>query len=101
MVHGYCTLQGIFPLSFKNRYLMCLQDYGIDFDDNDHPVEAFQCRCASKFCRNMKRSNSKFVLNLYEAYGCLEYYELQPICACTINVCMASLNTLKLGKFEV
>ncbi|KAK7267443.1 hypothetical protein RIF29_20117 [Crotalaria pallida] len=32
-------------------------DYGIDFDDLDHPVKLFQCRCGSKFCRNMKRSN--------------------------------------------
>ncbi|KAJ6389897.1 hypothetical protein OIU77_024180 [Salix suchowensis] len=32
-------------------------DYGIDFDDTDQPVELFQCRCGSKFCRNMKRSN--------------------------------------------
>ncbi|WRX09233.1 SET domain - like 5 [Theobroma cacao] len=31
-------------------------DYGIDFDDLDHPVKAFRCRCGSKFCRNMKRS---------------------------------------------
>ncbi|XVF32332.1 hypothetical protein REPUB_Repub17cG0072700 [Reevesia pubescens] len=31
-------------------------DYGIDFDDVDHPVKAFWCRCGSKFCRNMKRS---------------------------------------------
>ncbi|KAK8611762.1 hypothetical protein V6N13_131804 [Hibiscus sabdariffa] len=30
-------------------------DYGIDFDDLDHPVKTFQCRCGSKFCRNMKR----------------------------------------------
>ncbi|CAJ1968236.1 unnamed protein product [Sphenostylis stenocarpa] len=29
-------------------------DYGIDFDDNDHPVKLFQCRCGSKFCRHMK-----------------------------------------------
>ncbi|XP_039027402.1 probable inactive histone-lysine N-methyltransferase SUVR1 isoform X2 [Hibiscus syriacus] len=36
-------------------------DYGIDFDDLDHPVKTFQCRCGSKFCRNMKRSTrSKF-----------------------------------------
>ncbi|XP_011024471.1 PREDICTED: histone-lysine N-methyltransferase SUVR2 isoform X3 [Populus euphratica] len=33
-------------------------DYGIDFDDTDQPVELFQCRCGSKFCRNMKRSRS-------------------------------------------
>ncbi|XP_061961942.1 histone-lysine N-methyltransferase SUVR4 isoform X2 [Populus nigra] len=32
-------------------------DYGIDFDDTDQPVEVFPCRCGSKFCRNMKRSN--------------------------------------------
>ncbi|CAN6684610.1 unnamed protein product [Malus baccata var. baccata] len=32
-------------------------DYGIDFDDHDHPVKVFQCLCGSKFCRNMKRSN--------------------------------------------
>ncbi|GLT41305.1 hypothetical protein SLA2020_153800 [Shorea laevis] len=31
-------------------------DYGIDFDDDDHPVKAFRCKCGSKFCRNMKRS---------------------------------------------
>ncbi|XP_055959547.1 histone-lysine N-methyltransferase SUVR4 isoform X3 [Mercurialis annua] len=38
-------------------------DYGIDFDDNDHPVEMFRCLCGSKFCRNMKRSNrSKHLL---------------------------------------
>ncbi|XP_058005795.1 probable inactive histone-lysine N-methyltransferase SUVR2 isoform X2 [Hevea brasiliensis] len=30
-------------------------DYGIDFDDNDHPMEVFRCLCGSKFCRNMKR----------------------------------------------
>ncbi|XP_061968865.1 probable inactive histone-lysine N-methyltransferase SUVR2 isoform X5 [Populus nigra] len=41
-------------------------DYGIDFDDTDQPVELFHCRCGSKFCRNMKRSSSKLILNLYE-----------------------------------
>ncbi|CAN4093185.1 unnamed protein product [Withania somnifera] len=30
-------------------------DYGIDFDDLEHPVKAFKCHCSSKFCRNMKR----------------------------------------------
>ncbi|GFZ13528.1 ribosomal protein L14p/L23e family protein [Actinidia rufa] len=33
-------------------------DYGIDFDDHDHPVKAFKCLCGSKFCRNIKRSSS-------------------------------------------
>lgn len=43
-------------------FLTCvsqLQDYGIDFDDDSHPVKAFRCRCGSKFCRNMKRSTSE------------------------------------------
>ncbi|XP_016470763.1 putative inactive histone-lysine N-methyltransferase SUVR2 isoform X1 [Nicotiana tabacum] len=30
-------------------------DYGIDFDDLEHPVKAFSCHCGSNFCRNMKR----------------------------------------------
>ncbi|KAL3850001.1 hypothetical protein ACJIZ3_011883 [Penstemon smallii] len=30
-------------------------DYGIDFDDHDHPIKAFRCQCGSKFCRNIKR----------------------------------------------
>ncbi|XP_010264894.1 PREDICTED: probable inactive histone-lysine N-methyltransferase SUVR2 [Nelumbo nucifera] len=29
-------------------------DYGIDFDDYDHPVKAFHCCCGSKFCRDIK-----------------------------------------------
>ncbi|KAK6164397.1 hypothetical protein DH2020_001261 [Rehmannia glutinosa] len=32
-------------------------DYGIDFDDHEHPIKAFRCQCASKFCRNIKRSS--------------------------------------------
>ncbi|ESW34587.1 hypothetical protein PHAVU_001G164300 [Phaseolus vulgaris] len=32
-------------------------DYGINFDDDDESVELFRCRCGSKFCRNIKRSN--------------------------------------------
>lgn len=32
-------------------------DYGIDFDDHDHPVKAFKCQCGSEFCRNIKRSS--------------------------------------------
>ncbi|CAI9774394.1 unnamed protein product [Fraxinus pennsylvanica] len=30
-------------------------DYGIDFDDHDHPVKAFRCQCGSRFCRSVKR----------------------------------------------
>ncbi|XP_072957775.1 probable inactive histone-lysine N-methyltransferase SUVR2 isoform X2 [Typha angustifolia] len=32
-------------------------DYGIDFDDHNHPVKAFQCRCGSQLCRDMKRTS--------------------------------------------
>ncbi|KAL0383655.1 UNVERIFIED_CONTAM: putative inactive histone-lysine N-methyltransferase SUVR2 [Sesamum calycinum] len=31
-------------------------DYGIDFDDHEHPIKAFRCQCGSKYCRNIKRS---------------------------------------------
>ncbi|CAL9191391.1 unnamed protein product [Musa hybrid cultivar] len=30
-------------------------DYGIDFDDHEHPIKAFKCRCGSRFCRDIKR----------------------------------------------
>ncbi|XVF06444.1 hypothetical protein REPUB_Repub06bG0048700 [Reevesia pubescens] len=30
-------------------------DYGIDFNDREHPVKAFQCCCGSEFCRDVKR----------------------------------------------
>ncbi|CAN6486120.1 unnamed protein product [Victoria cruziana] len=32
-------------------------DYGIDFDDADHPIKAFQCQCGSRHCRDPKRRN--------------------------------------------
>ncbi|XP_057965045.1 probable inactive histone-lysine N-methyltransferase SUVR2 isoform X2 [Malania oleifera] len=32
-------------------------DYGVDFDDHDHPIKAFRCLCGSKFCRSMNRTN--------------------------------------------
>ncbi|XP_062019052.1 histone-lysine N-methyltransferase SUVR4-like isoform X2 [Rosa rugosa] len=34
-------------------------DYGIDFDDEDHPIEAFQCSCGSPFCRNINRKGKQ------------------------------------------
>ncbi|XP_039043642.1 histone-lysine N-methyltransferase SUVR4-like [Hibiscus syriacus] len=27
-------------------------DYGIDFNDHEHPIKAFKCSCGSKFCRD-------------------------------------------------
>ncbi|RAL38347.1 hypothetical protein DM860_002325 [Cuscuta australis] len=29
-------------------------DYGIDYDDHNHPVKAFKCQCGSKLCRDVK-----------------------------------------------
>ncbi|PKU84452.1 Histone-lysine N-methyltransferase SUVR4 [Dendrobium catenatum] len=29
-------------------------DYGIDFDDQTHPIKAFSCRCGSKLCRDRR-----------------------------------------------
>ncbi|CAN4101270.1 unnamed protein product [Withania somnifera] len=47
---------------FTTRKVKALEeltwDYGIDFDDHEHPVKAFKCQCGSKFCR-MKRPRSK------------------------------------------
>ncbi|MCD7467422.1 hypothetical protein HAX54_004843 [Datura stramonium] len=44
---------------FTTRKVKALEeltwDYGIDFDDHEHPVKAFKCQCGSKFCRNIKR----------------------------------------------
>ncbi|XP_024958914.1 histone-lysine N-methyltransferase SUVR4 [Cynara cardunculus var. scolymus] len=30
-------------------------DYGIDFEDEDHPIKAFECQCASSYCRDVRR----------------------------------------------
>ncbi|KAL6634758.1 hypothetical protein ACP70R_027429 [Stipagrostis hirtigluma subsp. patula] len=32
-------------------------DYGIDFDDVNHPIKAFKCHCGSEFCRDKRRSS--------------------------------------------
>lgn len=29
-------------------------DYGIDFNDHNHPIKAFHCCCGSEFCRDVK-----------------------------------------------
>ncbi|KAL4190532.1 hypothetical protein AMTRI_Chr07g76180 [Amborella trichopoda] len=37
-----------------------IEDYGIDFEDHDHPVKAFKCLCGSKLCRGIgQRSRTK------------------------------------------
>ncbi|KAG0629896.1 hypothetical protein M758_1G137900 [Ceratodon purpureus] len=43
---------------FTNRRVKAKEeltwDYGIDFDDDDHPVPAFSCLCGSEYCRGSK-----------------------------------------------
>ncbi|GAB2300529.1 hypothetical protein Dimus_034569 [Dionaea muscipula] len=43
---------------FTNRDVKAFEeltwDYGIDFDDHNHPVKAFECSCGSTLCRDKK-----------------------------------------------
>ena len=39
-----------------------IQDYAIDFDDEDHPVKAFECCCGSGFCRDSKKKHKEALL---------------------------------------
>ncbi|CAL0300010.1 unnamed protein product [Lupinus luteus] len=47
---------------FTNRKVKAFEeltwDYGIDFDDHEHPIKAFQCCCGSAFCRDKKQKVS-------------------------------------------
>ncbi|TKY52093.1 Histone-lysine N-methyltransferase SUVR4 [Spatholobus suberectus] len=38
-----------------NAYEELTWDYGIDFDDLEHPIKAFKCCCGSAFCRDRKQ----------------------------------------------
>nr|KYP42741.1 Histone-lysine N-methyltransferase SUVR4 [Cajanus cajan] len=44
---------------FTNRKVSAYEeltwDYGIDFDDHDHPIKAFRCSCGSVFCCDKKQ----------------------------------------------
>ncbi|XP_017440522.1 histone-lysine N-methyltransferase SUVR4 isoform X2 [Vigna angularis] len=44
---------------FTNRNVSAYEeltwDYGIDFDDKDHPIKAFRCSCGSAFCHDKKQ----------------------------------------------
>ncbi|GAB2272439.1 hypothetical protein Dimus_007265 [Dionaea muscipula] len=44
---------------FSNREVKAFEeltwDYGINFDDRNHPVKAFECSCGSALCRDKKR----------------------------------------------
>lgn len=37
--------------SHEADWINLVQDYGIDFDDTNHPIPAFHCLCGSQFCR--------------------------------------------------
>ncbi|OVA02327.1 SET domain [Macleaya cordata] len=47
---------------FTSRKVEALEeltwDYGIDFNDHDHPVKAFRCLCGSEGCRDVKHTHS-------------------------------------------
>ncbi|XP_021722196.1 probable inactive histone-lysine N-methyltransferase SUVR2 [Chenopodium quinoa] len=47
----------LFTTRAVNAFEELTWDYGVDFDDGEHPIKAFRCLCGSSFCRNMKRSN--------------------------------------------
>ncbi|EOY10855.1 hypothetical protein QUC31_009792 [Theobroma cacao] len=38
-------------------------DYGIDFDDHEHPIKAFQCHCGSAFCRDVKQKRTRLAMH--------------------------------------
>ncbi|CAJ1976272.1 unnamed protein product [Sphenostylis stenocarpa] len=38
-----------------NAYEELTWDYGIDFDDHEHPIKAFKCYCGSASCRDNKK----------------------------------------------
>ncbi|KAF9588899.1 hypothetical protein IFM89_016862 [Coptis chinensis] len=63
---------------FTTRQINALEeltwDYGIDFDNDYHSMKAFQCRCGSGCCRDMKRS-----------HNCHTYYHHQGIPAAEFN----------------
>ncbi|XP_061371348.1 probable inactive histone-lysine N-methyltransferase SUVR2 [Gastrolobium bilobum] len=48
---------------FTNREVKAYEeltwDYGIDFDDHDHPIKAFQCCCGSGLCRDKKQKGTR------------------------------------------
>ncbi|KAJ9540242.1 hypothetical protein OSB04_026748 [Centaurea solstitialis] len=44
---------------FTNRNVEAYEeltwDYGIDFEDDGHPIKAFRCQCESSYCRDVRR----------------------------------------------
>ncbi|TKY61352.1 Histone-lysine N-methyltransferase SUVR4 [Spatholobus suberectus] len=46
-----------------NAYEELTWDYGIDFDDHDHPIKAFRCCCGSVFCCDKKQKGKGKIEN--------------------------------------
>ncbi|KAH1192043.1 Histone-lysine N-methyltransferase SUVR4 [Glycine max] len=44
-----------------NAYEELTWDYGIDFDDHEHPIKAFNCCCGSGFCRDKKQKGTRLL----------------------------------------
>lgn len=86
----FINLKSIFSKQ-KLIFMVFLQDYGIDFDDHDQPVKLFQCKCGSKFCRNMKRSNSRFNFSNNLLY----------LIFCWIDNCWKGHDTCQIGFFKI
>jgi hypothetical protein len=51
---SYCFVVNDFALLF-------FQDYGLDFNDKDHQIQAFECRCGSSFCRGKVEDGKPWV----------------------------------------
>ncbi|WJX70991.1 hypothetical protein P8452_55039 [Trifolium repens] len=73
-------------IRFLPRTKSWTKDYGIDFDDHDQPVKLFQCKCGSKFSRNMKRSNCRFNFSLMDSVYSLTFIPKIMNLVCEKNV---------------
>ncbi|KAF7805224.1 histone-lysine N-methyltransferase SUVR4 [Senna tora] len=65
---------------FTNKEVKALEevtwDYGIDFDDHDHPIKAFRCCCGSAFCRDKKRKvEAEAKTKQHRKGACLPLYQ--------------------------
>ncbi|KAI3796354.1 hypothetical protein L1987_39024 [Smallanthus sonchifolius] len=55
MNHRYLLASPFFTTREVKAMEELTWDYGIDFDDDSHPVKAFGCKCGSKSCKAVKR----------------------------------------------
>ncbi|KOM30165.1 hypothetical protein LR48_Vigan967s003700 [Vigna angularis] len=69
-------------------------DYGINFDDHDESVELFQCRCGSKFCRNIKRSH-----RIHQIDSCMMTISAKPILCIMMQLIVTEFQPTELVIF--